>query len=565
MNQISEYDPLWDILRNEKLALADRVLAGDTARYLYLKNGESEQANKVAAEIIPLAHTYLAKTPQPNLEIYDALERAYIARAPYDLHSYLIALEWKRPAKDRFYQPRMAILRPVVDTLTDMMVNDEYDIVEISMPPRAGKTTLGLLFIGWCIGRDPDSPILATAYAEKITKMFYTEIYGIYEDSDTYNYRKIFPQLRLIDTSAKDLTLDFRDDGGETTRKYKSLTCRPIDGSLTGATEARQLLYCDDLVRDIEEAMSRDRLDALDQKLVADAQSRKKEGCKELHIGTRWSIHDPMSRLAKRHEDDPRCKVITLPALDPETDESNFDYPYGVGFSTEYYHALRDVYEEKNDLVTWECVYQQNPIEREGLLFPADELTYVLDLPPLDDSNRPDDIFAFCDVAFGGNDFLCMPIAYQWGDDAPLIVDVAFLKGDYKTTEPLVAGKLIQHKVARAIFEANNGGDFYAQDVLEILKEKDYKMFLTSKRADSTKSKETRIMQHSPAIKSFTFLHPKSEHASQMYRQFLNQLTTYTINGKNKNDDAPDALAGLATMQRTNINATVRIFDRSRI
>lgn len=564
MNHLSEYDRLWAILQNEKTALADRILAGDSARYLYLKNQEPQLAADVAAATIPLAHTYLSNSVEPDLEIYDALERAYIARGPYDFHSYLVGLEWRRPAKERFYQPRMSVLRPVVDDLTDMMVNDKYDIIEISMPPRVGKSSLGLFFISWCIGRNPDSPILATGYAEKITKMFYAGVAEIYDDPVTYNYREIFPQIQLVDSSAKDLTLDFRDDGGQTARKYKSLTCRPIDGSLTGATEARQLLYCDDLVRDIEEALSRDRLDALDEKLVTNAQSRKKEGCKELHIGTHWSVHDPMSRLAKRHEDNPRCKVIVLPALDPETDESNFDYPYGVGFSTAYYKALRDVYEEKDDLVTWECVYQQNPIEREGLLFPADELTYVIDLPPLDD-NRPDDAFAFCDVAFGGNDFLCMPIAYQWGDDPPLIIDVVFLKGDYTITEPLVAGTLIQRKVARVIFEANNGGDFYSQDVLEILKEKDYKMFLTSKRADSTKSKETRIIQHSPAVKSFTFLHPKSEHASPMYRQFLNQLTTYTVNGKNKNDDAPDALAGLATMQRTNLNATVKIFDRSRI
>ena len=427
------------------------------------------------------------------------------------------------------------------------------------------NSTLGIFFIAWVIGRACSSPVLAIGYAEKIAKMFYEGVSELYDDPVTYNYRNIFPLLDMVGTSAKDLTLDYRDDGGKSVRKYKSFTARSIDGQLTGATEARQLLYVDDLVEDIEEAMSIDRLNTLDTKLIANAQSRKKEGCKEVHIGTRWSLHDPMARLERRHEGNDRVKFITIPALDPETDESNFDYPNGVGFSTEHFRTLRSDYEEKNDLITWECVYQQNPVEREGLLFPADELTYVTALPPLEGEHGPSDRFAFCDVAFGGDDFLALPVAYQWDDGQPIIVDVVFLKGDYKITEPLVAGTIINHKVARAVFEANNGGDFYAKDITEALKKENHPCFIVAKRADSQKSKQTRIIQYSPDIKSFLFLDPKSDLASPMYRQFLTQLTTYTLNGKNKNDDAPDSLAGLAAMKRTNLNAKVETFDRRHI
>jgi hypothetical protein len=135
------------------------------------------------------------------------------------------------------------------------------------------NSTIGLLFLAWCIGRNSDSPILATGYAEKITKMFHTGLKEIYEDSE-YNYAAIFPQLQLVHTSAEDLTLDFRDDGKTQTRKYKSVTCRAIDGSLTGATEARQLLYCVDLVRDIEEGLNLCRLLSLTDKLRTNVYSR---------------------------------------------------------------------------------------------------------------------------------------------------------------------------------------------------------------------------------------------------------------------------------------------------
>jgi predicted phage terminase large subunit-like protein len=545
------------IVKNRKRSTYDRIMAGDALRYMRVK--ESTPSDDIAASVIALGVPFMS-TDAPvyeKVEVYKALERAYITRAPNNFHDYLIALEWKRPAKSRFYQPRMSVLREAVDALTDMMVNDLYDIIELSMPVRVGKSTLGLLFLSWLTGRNPDAPILATGYAEKITKMFYSGIKEVYEDSD-YNYRAIFPLIDLVSISADDLTLDFRDDGKKATRKYKSITCRAIDGSLTGATEARQLLYCDDLVRDIEEALNPARLRILCDKLVTNVYSRKKEGCKELHIGTRWSIHDPMGWVERQNADNPRCKVITLPALDPDTDESNFDYPYGVGFSTEYYRERRRVEDE----VTWQCVYQQMPIERAGLLFPSDELKYTYDIP---DHDAPDDIFAFCDVAFGGEDYLAMPIAYQWGNDPPVIVDVVFVKGGYKTTEPLVAGKLTERLVRRAVFEANNGGDFYSRDVVDLVAATGHKCHITAIRAASNKSKETRIIQHSPAIKEFTFLHPSSDACTPMYRAFLTGLTTYTLSGKNQNDDAPDSLAGLAAMMRCSLNATVTIYDRQHV
>jgi len=548
-----ERDSLELILNDSSRPLLDRVMAGDALRYSLVQS--EEYAEYVALRVIELGKPLLT-----DRRVYDAVGRAYITRAPNNLHDYLIALEWKRPAKSRFYQPRMSVLRPVVDTLTDMMVNDRYDIVLLSSPPRIGKSSLGLFFLSWCAGRNCDQPILATGYAEKITKMFHDGLTEVYEDPE-YQYRDIFPRIQLVNTSAKDLTLDFRDDGKPGTRKYKTITCRAIDGSLTGATEARQLLYCDDLVRDIEEAMSPTRLNMLRDKMVTNVYSRKKEGCKELHIGTRWSIHDPIGWVERMNEDNPRCKVIRIPALDEETGESNFDYPYGVGFSTDYYNELK----RREDDVTWQCVYQQQPIERAGLLFPADELKYTLTPFTAEylKDNPPDDIFAFCDVAFGGGDFLAMPIAYQWGLDPPVIADVVFTKGGYKESEPLVAGMLVSHNVQRAVFEANNGGDFYSRDVAELVVATGHHCQVTATRAASNKSKETRIVQHSPAIREFEFLDPSI--ASPMYRAFLMGLTSYTMSGKNPNDDAPDSLAGLAAMMRTNLNAKLTVFDRRHI
>lgn len=559
MSNTRDFDRFVKIFEDETESVYRRVMAGDLLRIMLLKDENLPYADQVAYFTIAIGHAALGQIEdkEERLEAYDALRRAYILRGRNDFHSFLIALEWDRPAKSRFYQPRMKILRPVVDAITDMMVFDIYDGILFSMPPRVGKSSLGLFAIAWIAGRNPSDPILATGYAEKITKMFYSGLTEVYQDSE-YNYKEIFPLLDLVNTSANDLTLDFRDDGKSTTRKYKTVTCRAIEGSLHGATEARQLLYCDDLVRDIEEALNPNRLEMLRDKMITNTYSRKKEGCKELHIGTRWSIHDPIGWVERMHEDDPRWKVIRLPALDPDTDESNFDYAYDVGFSTAYYREVRRL----EDDVTWQCVYQQEPIERAGLLFPSEDLTFCTAIPDIE-HNPPDDIFAFCDVAFGGDDYLSMPIAYQWGNDPPVIADWVFLKGGYKTTEPIVAGSLVAMSVARASFEANNGGDFYSRDVADLVEATGHKCYITAKLAGSHKSKETRIIQHSPAIKEFVFLHPSV--APPMYRAALTNLTTYTMSGKNQNDDAPDSAAGLASTMRTNLNATIKIFDRAHI
>lgn len=559
MIQNPKQQALESILNDANASFASRALAGDALRYIFLQEDDRASAEAVAQQVI----TYGTRANQMSFdkEVYDALERAYVVRSRNDFHCALVALEWNRPLAERFYQPRLSIMRPVAEAVTDLIVNDVYDILEVSMAPRVGKTTLGLFAVTWCAARNPMSPILMVSYAEKIVKMFYGGINEVYDDSITYNLNSMFSLLNKVDQSAKDLTIDFRDDGNPAKKKYPTVTCRSIDGALHGATEARQLLYCDDLVSGIEEAKNLDRMDKLWESFITDVRSRKKQGCKELHIGTRWSIHDPLTRISEDTDSTARTKVIIIPALD-ENDESNFDYSHGVGFDTAYYRELRESYRKNDDEVTWECVYQQNPMERGMLVFPREKFTRILTLPPTKEE-PPDDIFAYCDVAFGGADYLALPIAYQYGDGDPIIVDTVFMRGDYEATEPIVAGRLMRYGVRRVIFEANNGGDFYGRDIARLLKAQGFDCHITSKRAESNKSKKLRIEAHQAAIKSFVLLDDSVSSAE--YKMFVNNLVTYTADGKNQNDDAPDSLAGLAAMMRSNLNATLQVYDRKHI
>lgn len=519
----------------------------------HMNAGNKVDAYAVARRIIDEGTAYVGQLTDGRVrnDMMNVLESAYVTLAPDDFHSYLVALEWRRDPDKRFYLPRMKVMKPIADAWTDMFVNDRYDLMLFSMPPGTGKSTLGIFGCTWVGWRQPERCNLMSGYADKIVNGFFTEISTIFDDPE-YNTKRIFPKLDLVTKSAKNYTMDYTDTGRVGAKRFQTFTCRSIDGSLTGATRCENLLYCDDLVEGIEEALNPARLDTLWQKYTNDLASRKKDACKEVHIGTRWSVHDPIGRLEELYGYSDRTHIIKMPALDAN-DESLFDYDFGVGFSTKYFHAQRS----KMDDVSWKCLYQQQPIEREGLVFPEDGLTrfYGYD-PEFLAKNPPDDLFAFCDVAFGGSDYLSMPVIAQYGDDA-YVIDWVFTRGDYQVTQPIVTGTLAKWRVRRVMFEANNGGDFYAQDVDEMMRREHptHKMMVGTKRASSRQSKLSRILQHSPVINEMSFLDETAYPADGMYRAAMTQLTSFVQTGKVPHDDAPDSMAGAAAMMRTTATA----------
>lgn len=521
----------------------------DVLYQLYHINQEYDKAQAVALELIHVLKPSTIKAEKDverRVHLLAILKEAYTYRAKVDFDAFLFAMEWDREPSKRFYEPRRERLKPIVEQM-QRLAEGELDVLVVAMPPRVGKTTLSLLYLVWLGGRHPNKSILTAGYSSPLVSSFYD---GCLEfiNSPEYRFLDIFPSSPLVATNAKNLTLDLAER-----RRYKTLTFRSIDGTVTGATEASELLYLDDLVSGIEEAHNIDRLDGLWDKVSSDMLQRKKDKVPMLVIGTRWSLHDPLGRIEAKYEGDPRAVFMHLSAVD-EYGRSNFDYKYGVGFSTEHYQMLKDMI----DSVTWECVYMQNPIERDGLLFP--DLQRFFETP----KDPPDDIFAFVDVAFGGEDFLSMPIAYQWGGDV-YIVDVVFLKGDYHVTEPIVAGYIKRHKIRRVVFEANNGGDFYARDVMRLLKEDEIHCNIVALRAPGKNGKLSRIIQHAPAVKEWYFRDKSLYSNEEYYGVFMSQLTSFVQTGKSRHDDAPDSCAGLANMMRKYVLPKVQFSDRKAV
>lgn len=452
-----------------------------------------------------------------------------------NVDSYFLYLEKNRDPDKRFYEPRRdKFLQFGVTQGMQALIDDEIDLLTVSMCPGSGKSTAGIFFLSGCMGWEPEMPNLASAHSGILTRSFYDGVGQILNDPVEYTWHEIFPHVKFNprgDMNSKEQTINV----GKPNR-FKSLTCRAINASLTGATRCENILYADDLCSGIEEALSKERMDKLWQTYNTDLKTRKKNFCKEIHIQTRWSVSDVVGRLQQEHADDPRARFIAIPAYD-ENGESNFNYKYGVGFSTEYFHDM----EKSMDEISFKCLYMNQPIEREGLLYHDDELKRYLTLP----MQKPDAVLSIVDTKNKGTDFFAQPVLLKYGDMYYLDDCVFNDESDYEIQYTSSKSIIMRNHVEACHFESNNGGDRVSFEVDKRLKEAGYYCNITQEF--TTANKETKIIIYAPWVKEHIYFKDKSLYTSKSdYGKMMSQLLSYTVAGKVSHDDACDVLASFA-------------------
>lgn len=476
-------------------------------------------------------------TYQTALEAYELVRQINTYLAPVDFDAYCLALESHRPAAEQFYLPRRAHLQPIVQGIQDLL-DDRLDELFISQPPRTGKTTLLLFLLTYIIAKHPDLANLYSAYSDLITNAMYRGVLEIIGDPSTYAWNEIFPTATVANTNAQEETLNINRK-----KRYSSLTCRSLYGTLNGACDANGFLISDDLLSGIEEALSPDRLTSAWTKVDNNLLTRAKKQCKVLWCGTRWSLYDPIGKRLSILEGNPefahrRYRVVNIPALN-EDDESNFNYLYNVGFDTRYYRERRASFEANDDIASWNAQYMGQPIEREGVVFSPGSLRYYNGTLPDGDPQR---IFMAVDPAWGGGDYVAAPVIYKY-DGLLYVHDVVYSNEDKSVTQPLLAQAIINHNVQAVQVEASKMTMDYAEGVNEILKSRNYRVNMMTKPASSTAgSKEQRIFDKGPDIRS-TMIFRDRGYRSKPYEMFMQNVFSFKITGKNKHDDAPDSLA----------------------
>lgn len=465
---------------------------------------------------------------------YSVYKRAMLFDAVVDFDSYLLYLELDREPSARFYQPRRKRLLGIVQAI-QRLIDGELDELFISLPPRTGKTSLLSFLVTWLIGRDSERSNLYSAYSDTITKAFYDGVLEILTDDVTYHWTEVFPAAKLVRTNAADETLDI-----DRRKRYPSLTCRSLYGTLNGACDCNGVMIADDLIGGIEEALNPERMMSAWSKVDNNLIPRTKQKARMLWCGTRWSLIDPIGMRMELVKNDKayanrRFEIISIPALD-ENDESNFDYEYDVGFSTELFHQRRASFERNNDMASWNAQYMQQPIEREGALFTPGDMKFYNGVLP---AEVPDRVFIAIDPAFGGGDYVAAPICYQYGSDI-YVHDVVYSSEDKRVTIPLLASAVKRHGVTGGQMEANKAVEAYRDEFLAALG--GYRLNLISKPAPTTQAKWSRILDKSPDIREHMIFIEDGKR-SREYSLFMQNVFSYKILGKNKHDDAPDSLA----------------------
>lgn len=529
-SDLSDYDNLLSLL-----GMANEVIRED-------KELSRKLANKVRFLALRLCAT-------GDIKYYDLYNKAllFLAQEHKDFDSYLLYVEKNRDPEDRYYQPRRNKIYWLVQKM-QRLIDDELDILSISMPPGTGKTTLGEFFISFVMGHYPNTPNLMSSHSGFMTRMFYDAVLNIIT-SNEYCWSDVFPDIVFEGNNAKEETINLGR-----WQPFKTLTCRPIRGSLTGVTRCEGFLYVDDLVSGIEEALSIDRLDKLYGEYTTDLKSRKKKKAKEIHIATRWSVHDVIGRLERMYEGNPRAEFIAVPDIDPQTGKSNFDYDYDVGFDEKYFHDM----EMSMDDVSYRCLYKSDPIEREGILYHPTKLQrYIGGLP----DREPDSILAICDTKDTGTDYNFLGVFYQYGDRYYL-EDLVFKNIDPGTLDELNSDMLVKHHVQQAQFESNKEGSRTANEVDRLVKAKGGRCHITKKY--TTQNKETKIIVNSSWVKEHVIFKDITEYEPKSdYGVMMSFLCSYTQLGKNKHDDAPDALAMFAQFVDALLGGEGQVVKRS--
>ena len=490
------------------------------------------------------------------LDLYEAYSQSLLLEAPWDFEQYMLYCEIDRPPEEKFYQPRMKTLRPVVQAMQDLEDN-ELDEIFLSCPPRIGKTTLMDFFATWEIGKHPDGSCLYSSMSDTVTKQFYLGLLEIVRDPYTYHWDRVFPNSPVVKVNAADQTVNCLRK-----TRYPSITCRSIEGTLNGACDCDNILIADDLCKGLEQAINKDVMVKLWARTQTDLLSRAKQGSKKLWIGTRWSLIDPIGcRVEMLKEESKlshvRWREILLPALD-EHDESNFNWKYGIGFDTQTFQGIRAGYERNNDMASWNAVYQQQPIEREGSLFASGDMQFYNGMLPKD--KKPDRKFMAVDPAFGGSDFTAAPVCFQY-EDTVYVVDVVYTDGDKRESIPALAKAVQKYEVSTMQIEANKMTEGYADELRAFMRQNNIYCTVLTKPAPNNVSKEQRIFDRAPEIReSFVFL----EHGQRPkhYQQFMDNVFSFTIMKRNKHDDAPDSLAMAASMVFRYQNNFVHTFRR---
>jgi predicted phage terminase large subunit-like protein len=416
----------------------------------------------------------------------------------------------------RYYDRDFVHARPFVKDICNAFQEVEDKKIKslsVSMPPRAGKSYITSLFCAWTLGRNPDKSVMRNACTATLYLKFSYDVRAILKDE---RFKRVFPDVSISDDKA--------NLNGWNTNKSKQVGYfgAGVGGTIIGFG-ASNVAITDDLYRGIEDALSDTVNDRIIQWKESTHDSRFESGCARIDIGTRWSLKDIIGRGIEETIYD---KSIIVAALD-DNDQSFCE----AVMTTDEYHQTR----KRTAKEIWLAEYQQQPIDIEGRLFSSYQRIEESEFEDFIKTNPIEGTIAYIDVSDTGMDYTAMAVAAIVKNQV-YIVDYVFTRDNTDITIPMCAAILNKWNVSYVRVESNNMGAMFARQLQTLTKSKVLQVA-------NTVNKMTRIIMQSAFITSRVQFVSKDD---QQCQTFIQNMLTFSKEGKNKHDDAPDCLAGLS-------------------
>ena len=419
--------------------------------------------------------------------------------------------------KKDFYNDKKEYLKDLCNQLQSF-IDSNKKILVINMPPRFGKSYTATLFVQWLLGRNNKLKIMTGSYNETLSSTFAKQVRDMIATEQTQGvtvYRDIFPDTKIKygEASMNKWALE-----GSQVANY--LATSPT-GTATGF--GADLIVIDDLIKNSEEAYNSNVLEKHIDWFTNTMLSRTEKGFKLIIIMTRWASNDLAGFILSNYDDVVHINYKAINDDGTPLDEGTL--------------SLED-FEFKTKNMAKEIVYanyQQEPIDIKGRLY--NEFKTYVELP----KEKIVKISAYCDTADTGDDFLCN-IIYADCKDSAYILDIIYTKEAMEITEPLVAEAYKKFNVNVADIESNNGGRAFARNIERITRDKgNYKTVV--KWFHQSGNKIARILSNSAWVNKNIYMPIDWKNK---WSEFAKDIISYQKEGKNKHDDGPDALTGVA-------------------
>ena len=402
-------------------------------------------------------------------------------------------------------------LKEVAEAFQDV-AEGSIKSLSVSMPPRAGKSYITSLFCAWTLGNNPTESVMRNTCTATLYAKFSYDVRAVVMSQE---FQDVFPEVKMSPDKAN-------LQGWNTNQsKMVGYFGAGVGGTIIGFG-ASLLAITDDLYTGIETALNETANDKVIQWKQATHDSRMESGCRRIDIGTRWTIGDVIGYQMANNEYD---KSIIVRALDDE-DKS---FCESVMTTKEYIDKRNKTAKE-----IWLAEYQQQPVDMLGRMFADIKTINEIDFRKI--HKQIEGCVAYVDVSDQGKDYTAVAVCGLIGDKL-YVLDYLFSRENTDVTIPLTASLMDKWNVSYCRVESNSMGAMFSRELQRRVKKT--KML----QVHNSTNKMTRIIMQSAFItQKMIFV----TYENAQCRSFLDNVYTFSKEGKNKNDDAPDCLAGLS-------------------